>query len=168
MSIRSDNQAWAREVLADPKTAVLDTETTGLHGFLCEISVYDGDQFLVDTLVSPQVPVEPGAQRVHGLSAAQLEGSPLFGDIWEQLDQVIASRRIIVWNADFDSAVIHREVLRHGKLALPSLRWECAMRRYSDWHYDMRDARFMKLNGGHRAGEDCKAVFGRLREMAGE
>jgi len=65
---RADHQAWAREVLADPKTAVLDTETTGLRGYVCEVSVYD--------------------------------------------------------------------------------------------------ARYMKLNGGHRAGEDCKAVFDRLREMA--
>lgn len=162
---RSDHAAWAREVLADPRTAVLDTETTGLRGYACEVSVYDGSAFLIDTLVNPGVPIEAGAQNVHGLSAEKLADAPPFGEIWEQLDKIIAARRIIVWNADFDSAVIRREIMRL-RVAMPSLRWECAMRHYSDWYDDMDDARFKKLDGGHRAGEDCKAVFERLREMA--
>lgn len=162
---RVDHQAWARKVLADPRTAVLDTETTGLRGYVCEVSVFDGSEFLIDQLVNPQAPIEPGARNVHGLSAETLASAPVFGDIWERLDQIIASRRIIVWNADFDSAVIRREVSRL-RLAMPSLRWECAMRHYSDWYAGMDDARFMRLNGGHRAGEDCRAVFDRLKEMA--
>lgn len=144
---------------------MLDSETTGLAGYVCEISVYDGSEFLIDTLVNLGAPIEPGAQRVHGLTADALADAPAFAGIWEQLDQIIASRRIIVWNADFDSGVIRREISRL-KLAMPSLRWECAMRHYSDWYWDMPDARFMRLNGGHRAGEDCKAVFERLHEMA--
>jgi DNA polymerase III epsilon subunit-like protein len=163
---RTDHQAWAREVLADPKTAVLDTETTGLRGYVCEVSVYDGNGFLVDTLVNPQAPIERGAQNVHGLSAEMLATAPKFGEIWEELDKVIAARRIIVWNASFDSTVIRREVQRLGGMAVPSLLWECAMQHYSDWYQDMDDAKYMRLNGGHRAGEDCKAVFDRLREMA--
>lgn len=162
---RTDHQAWAREVLADPKTVVLDTETTGLRGFLCELAIYDGSDFLMNTLINPQAPIEAGAQRVHGLSAQMLAGAPVFGTIWEELDKIIASRRIVVWNADFDSAVIRREITRL-RVAMPALRWEDAMRHYSDWYQDMDDARYMRLNGGHRAGEDCKAVFGRLREMA--
>lgn len=162
---RADHQAWAREVLADPKTAVLDTETTGLRGYVCEVSVYDGNEFLIDALVNPQAPIEPGAQNVHGLTAEILSSAPKFGEIWEQLGHVIAVRRIVVWNASFDSAVIRREVQRLG-LPVPLLLWEDAMQHYSDWYQDMDDARYMKLNGGHRAGEDCRAVFDRLREMA--
>lgn len=164
---RSDHEAWARNVLADPKTAVLDTETTGLYGYICEISVFDGEKFLLDTLVNPLAPIEPGAQRIHGLDAGTLTGAVTFTDLWADLSLILASRRIIVWNADFDSAVIRRELARNGATAT-DLYWECAMRHYSDWYRDMDDARFMRLNGGHRAGEDCKAVFDRLREMSGE
>jgi|HubBroStandDraft_1064217.scaffolds.fasta_scaffold316398_2 DNA polymerase-3 subunit epsilon len=170
--MRNEMEAWAREVLADPKTAVLDTETTGLHGYVCEISVYEIGGALLDTLVNPQAPIEPGAQRIHGLTAEKLATARPFGEIWPMLESLLADRRIIVWNAEFDSAVIRREIMR---LAEPGTeppmieltrRWECAMRNYSDWYWGMPDSRFMKLNGGHRAAEDCRAVFTRLREMA--
>jgi DNA polymerase III epsilon subunit-like protein len=164
--MRSDHEAWAREVLADPRTAVLDTETTGRRGYTCELSVYDGERFLIDTLVNPLAPIEPGAQRVHGLTAADLAAAPGFGQVWPALEGILATRRIIVWNADFDSAVIRRELARLA-VTTPALDWEDAMRHYSDWQAGMDDARFVRLNGGHRAGEECKAVFGRLREMAG-
>jgi DNA polymerase III epsilon subunit-like protein len=171
--MRSDHEAWAKEVLADPKTVVLDTETTGLRGYVCEISVYDGTAFLLDTLVNPEAPIEPGAARVHGLTATTLADAPVFGKVWPALEGIMADRRIVVWNAEFDAGVIQREALRladpdrNPPITMPACRWECAMRHYSDWYRDMEDARFVRLNGGHRAGQDCKAVFDRLREMAG-
>ena len=163
--MRSEMEAWARDVLADPRTAVLDTETTGLQGYVCEICVYEVGGALLDTLVNPQAPVEPGAARIHGLTADKLADKRTFEELWPALESVLAGRRIVVWNADFDSAVIRRELARL-KISAPALTWECAMRHYSDWYWDMPDARFMRLNGGHRAAEDCKAVFARLREMA--
>jgi DNA polymerase III alpha subunit (gram-positive type) len=167
--MRTEMEAWAREVLADPKTAVLDTETTGLHGYVCEISVYEAGGALLDTLVNPQAPIELGAQRIHGLTAEKLATARPFGEIWPMLESLLADRRIVVWNAEFDSAVIRRELerLKAGEAAIQlALGWECAMRAYSDWYWDEPDARFMRLNGGHRAAEDCRAVFTRLREMA--
>jgi DNA polymerase III alpha subunit (gram-positive type) len=169
--MRSDHEAWAREVLADPKTVVLDTETTGLHGYVVELSVYDGKTFPIDTLVNPEVPIEPGAQRVHRITEDDLIDAPVFRSVWPALAGLLADRRVIVWNAEFDSGVIRREMDRLGGFSAFEahlvLNWECAMRRYSDWYWNMDDARFMRLNGGHRAGQDCKAVFERLREMAG-
>lgn len=165
-SVRTENEAWAREVLSDPRAAVLDTETTGLHGYVCEISVISAGGTLLDTLVNPQAPVEPGAAAIHGLTSEKLASARAFGEIWPDLDTILAAWRIVVWNADFDAAVIRRELARL-KIPAPALRWECAMRRYSDWYNDMPDSRFMKLNGGHRAAQDCAAVFDRLREMAG-
>lgn len=163
--MRKEMHDWAAEVLADPTTAVLDTETTGLHGYICELSIYEASGALLDTLINPQAPVEPGAERIHGLTAEKLASARTFGDIWPQLESILAGRRIIVWNADFDRAVLRRELARLGA-QMPAATWECAMRAYSDWYWDAPDSRFMKLNGGHRAGEDCRAVFTRLREMA--
>ena len=167
--MKADHEDWAREVLADPRTVVLDTETTGLYGYTCEIAVLDGKgEFLLNTLVNPQAPVEPGARRVHGITDEELASAPVFSDVWPKLAPILTGRRIVVWNAEFDSAVIRREVHRlFGDVSgndWPSS-WECAMRHYSDWYWDMDDARFMRLNGGHRAGEDCAAVYERLKEM---
>lgn len=164
--IRSKTTAWAAEVLADPRTAVLDTETTGLHGYVCEIAVVGKDGPLLSTLVNPRAPVEPGARNVHGITDAELVDAPVFADIWPQLEKLLSERRVIIWNAEFDIAVINREL---GRLNLPAIALtECAMRQYSDWYWGMEDGRFMRLNGGHRAGEDCAAVFKRLEEMAAE
>ena len=156
---------WAVEVLADPKTAVLDTETTGLYGYICEIAILTRSVPLLNMLVNPQVAVEPGARRVHGITNEELAGAPVFADLWPKLESLLTDRRIIIWNADFDIGVINRELARLGKPAIALT--ECAMRRYSDWYWDMPDGRFVRLNGGHRAAEDCAAVFDRLREMAG-
>lgn len=163
--MREQMKAWAAEVLADPKTAVLDTETTGLRGYACEISVFEKSGALLDTLVNPLVPVEAGAAAIHGLTSDKLADAKPFSEIWPALSGILAGHRIIVWNADFDSAVIRRELARIN-ITPPPLRWECAMRRYSNWYWDMPDARFMKLNGGHRAAADCRAVFERLSEMS--
>jgi len=163
---------WARGVLADSKTVVLDTETTGLYGYVCEISVWDGKEFLLDTLVNPEAPVEDGARKVHGITDEELSTAPVFGNVWPDLVGILMTRRVIVYNAKFDSGVIRRELLRQNidipELGLEdALGFEDAMVPYSDWHWGAYDARYMRLNGGHRAGEDCKAVFERLKEMAG-
>ena len=171
MSPRSMYAKWAAEVLADPKTVVLDTETTGLYGYVCEVSVSDGEKFLLDTLVNPQAPVEDGARNVHRITDEELSAAPVFGDIWPRLVEILTTRRVIVYNAKFDSGVILRELARLGidvpDLGLEdALGFEDAMVPYSDWRLDMYDARYQRLNGGHRAGQDCAAVFERLREMA--
>jgi len=164
---KAEGAQWARGVLDDPRTAVLDTETTGLKGYICEISVYDGEKFLIDTLVNPQAFMEPGAQRVHGITAEELAAAPVFAEIWPDLAKLIESRRIIGWNAPFDAGVVMRELGRLDVDLTWELRWECAMRQYSTWYHEDEYGSFIRLNGGHRAGQDCAAVFERLKEMAG-
>ena len=166
MSVRSEMEEWAREVLADPRTAVLDTETTGLKGYVCEVAVLAADgTFLLDTLINPGVPVEAGAQRIHGLGEKELAGARGFGEVWPELEKIISERSIVVYNAPFDAGVVRRELGRLG-ISIPSLPWIDAMVPYSDWLNGEYDARYARLNGGHKAGEDCRAVFERLREMA--
>lgn len=167
MNVREEMAEWARGVLADPKTVVLDTETTGLEGYVCELAVLNGQgEFLVNTLVNPMAPVEPGAFNVHRLGEAELSAAPAFDAVWPALSTAIKGRRVIVYNAKFDSGVVRRELARLH-IPIPNLPWEDAMVPYSNWLDGCWDARYKRLNGGHRAGEDCKAVFERLREMAG-
>ena len=164
--MREECAGWAREVLADPRTAILDTETTGLYGYICEICVLGRQGTLLETLVNPQAPMEAGARRVHGITDEQLADAPVFADIWPRLQALLNEHRIIIWNAEFDIGVINRELARIGEPAITPC--EDAMRRYSDWYWDMPEGRYIRLNGGHRAGQDCRAVFERLGEMTAD
>ena len=163
---------WAAEVLADPRTVVLDTETTGLRGYICELSILDPTgTFLFDRILNPEAVVEAGARDVHGITDEEIAGAPTFAYAWPAIKQSLTGRRVIVYNADFDNAVFRRELHRR-EIDAPAIvtGWECAMRRYAQWRGEWDDYhghyRWQRLNGGHRAGEDCKAVYDRLREMA--
>ncbi|GAA1463573.1 3'-5' exonuclease (plasmid) [Nocardiopsis exhalans] len=178
--------AWAREVLDDPATVFLDSETTDLSGFLVEISVTDRHgAVLLDSLIDPRAEIEPGAQAVHGIGAADLVGAPTYAELAERLWAVLRGRRVIIYNVAFDTAVLRREVLRAAAELGPepreaedrywaplerSARWECAMAWYAQWygewdHYH-RDYTWQRLGGGHRALGDCRATRERLVEMA--
>lgn len=184
-----DKQAaavWAQEVLDDPATVFLDTETTDLYGFLVEISVTDRrGRVLLDCLVDPRAEIEPEAQAVHGIGAADLVGAATYAELAERLWGVLRGRRVIIYNASFDTAVLRREVLRAVAELGPeprdaeeryweplerSARWECAMEWYAQWWGEWDDYHcgyaWQRLGGGHRALGDCRATRERLMEMA--
>jgi hypothetical protein len=65
---------WARAMREPGAAVILDTETTGLDGYLVEVAVTGA--VLLDTLVSPGCPIEPGAQWVHGIADAGVAAAP--------------------------------------------------------------------------------------------
>jgi DNA polymerase III epsilon subunit-like protein len=174
MTDREQAAQWAAEVLADPRTAVLDTETTGLRGYVVELSVLAPDgRFLIDTLIDPQAVIEAGARNIHGIGREAVAGKKTFAELWHPvIKHILGCSRIIVYNADFDSGVMARELHRMGLDVAITNGWECAMKMYAQWVGEWDDYhghyRWHKLNGGHRAGEDCAAVYDRLKEMASD
>ncbi|MEU8516392.1 3'-5' exonuclease [Kitasatospora sp. NPDC048722] len=188
-------RAWARELLADPATVILDTETTGLHDAarIVEIAVYSATgEKLLDRLVDPGEPIPEAASAIHRITDADVAGAPTFGELLPELTDVLAGRRIVIYNRAYDRARLayeldrwHREMTPlHPPLILtqwddhPAVvewmqaqRWEeCAMAQYAvyvgEWSDYFGDYRWQRLNGGHRAGGDCLAVADRLREIA--
>jgi hypothetical protein len=118
---RARAAAWAAEVLADPDAVILDSETTGLYGsYAVELAVRRvvDREVLLDVRINPQVPIEDGATAVHGITDADVAGEPTFGAFAEQLLAVLAGRRVVVYNAEFDGGVLQREFerLRRGEL----------------------------------------------------
>lgn len=180
--------AWAKDVLADPKTVILDTETTSLQGFLVEIAVINADrEVLFESLVNPQMPIAPEATRIHGISDSDVADVPDFAGVFRDLDRVLKGRRVVIYNAEFDTKVLRRELQRgfvenRGCGVVDAAQraaawmdrwatWECAMEAYSaftgEWSEYHGSYRWLPLNGGHRAVEDCRAVVTRLEEMSG-
>lgn len=100
--------------------AVVDVETTGLTARDRVISVA---AVLLDargavtgrwaSLVDPRR--DPGPVHVHGLTAADLAGQPLFGEIADELAGRLAGRVMVAHNASFDWRMLDAEYHRLGR-----------------------------------------------------
>jgi len=84
----------------------LDTETTGLgHGHqIVEIAVKDGltGDMLLNTLVRPTRAIDPGAERIHGISNADVALAPTWPEVRYQLMGAVKNKTICIYNANFD------------------------------------------------------------------
>jgi DNA polymerase-3 subunit epsilon len=98
---------------------VLDTETTGLDPRsghrLVEIACVELEDFLptgrtFHRYIHPERPIDPEAERVHGLSLAFLADKPRFGDahVCEALLEFIGEANVIAHNAAFDRDFVNR------------------------------------------------------------
>ena len=98
---------------------VLDTETTGLSPLQGHRIIEIGCVELVDRrrtgreyhrLVNPERDIDEGAERVHGISRAELEGRPRFAEIADELLAFIRGAELVIHNADFDVGFLEHEL----------------------------------------------------------
>ena len=100
---------------------ILDTETTGLEPELGHRIIEIG---CVEVLhrrvtgrtfhryVNPERDIEQGAEDVHGIKRADLEGRPRFAEIAQELLAFISGAELVIHNAAFDVAFLDHELLR--------------------------------------------------------
>lgn len=191
---RQEAAQWARTMLADPDTVFLDTETTGLGAaYMVELAVIDtSGRALIDTLVNPLIPIPDDAMGIHGISDEMVRAAPTFSDLLGELTRVLSGRRVVIYNAAFDTTILRTELHRHFQIEQPPLeieelvpagegiphpaarawmkavRAECAMQWYAQWYGDWNHSwgyAWQPLGGGHRAVEDCRALLDRIRTM---
>ena len=98
---------------------VLDTETTGLavskgHRII-EIGCIElvnrrltGREF--HCFLNPDRNIEEGAERVHGISDADLQTAPRFADIADEFLAFIKDAELVIHNAEFDVGFIEHEL----------------------------------------------------------
>lgn len=112
------------------RQVVLDTETTGLSAALGHRIIEIGCLELVNRrltgrefhrFLNPQRDIDEGAERVHGISRADLEGQPLFADIAEDFLEFLHDSELVIHNAEFDVGFIEHE-LKLMKHAKPSIK----------------------------------------------
>jgi DNA polymerase III subunit epsilon len=110
---------------------IFDTETTGLDknsDRVIEIGAVElvnrfstGRTFHV--FINPQgKDIHPDAQRIHGISAADLKDKPVFGDIANEFCEFIDGAKLIAHNATFDTEFINAEFKRIGLPAISNER----------------------------------------------
>lgn len=158
---QTDPRQWALGMLAPGTAVVLDCETTGFDGSIIEIAVIDAatGAVLLDTLVDPgDVAIEPGAQAVHGITAAALVGAPTWPQVLPRIVEAVAGRIVLAYNAPFDHGRILHDCARTGTVApvlADETRWQCVMQqRSAALGTDLN----VPLSGGHRALGDTVAA----------
>ena len=101
------------------RQVVLDTETTGLSTAEGHRIIEIGCIELVNRrftgreyhrFLNPDRAIDEGAERVHGISVADLEGKPRFVDIAEELLRFLEGSELVIHNAEFDVGFIEHEL----------------------------------------------------------
>lgn len=173
--------AWAREVVADPSTVFLDTETTGIgtDAEIVDVAVVGLDgTILLDQLVRPEEPIPAGASAVHGIYDHMVSASPSWRQLLGEVNLALASRRVVVYNVGFDRPIIEARTTQHGA-TVPARDWQCAMLAWADFRGEpgrYGSYRWHKLEevmaslglppGGHRALGDALACREVVLHMA--
>jgi DNA polymerase III epsilon subunit-like protein len=109
----------------------LDTETTGLDddAELVEIAVVDDTgAVLFESYCRPTVPVDPGAQAVHGIGPEKLATAPAWPEIAERVRAALEGKTVVIFNSDFDTRILVQTATAHTD----GLDTECAMYRAAD------------------------------------
>lgn len=177
---REAAQQWAREFLAGG-FLILDTETTGLSAGrdeIVQIAVIDQTgAVLLDTYVNATRPDRLISRGKDGVSASDINGitpdmlldAPTWPSVYARLTEIVAGRKVIIYNAEFDTAMIDGDCARHG-IKPVEMDAYCAMLIYAQYIGDYssywRDYRWHPLNGGHTALADCLACLDVIRRMA--
>lgn len=178
---RASAIAWAHDLLAADDWVILDSETTGLDAAeFVQLAVIDHTgAVLFDSLLKPEGEIEPGAARVHGITAEMVKDAPSFEDVYDEVRDILDGRRVVVYNAPFDWGVwrlAERRVCASRTVPplwdpIGSCPWTCAMLPYSryigEWNDYRQDYRWQKLPAGdHSALGDCRACLRVIQEMA--
>lgn len=128
---------WARELLADGRYVLLDTETTDRDPRTCAlvqigITAPDGG-VLLNALVQPQAEIAPGALQVHGIGQEQLTLAATFGDLYQIVNALTKGKRVLVYNLAFDRTVLVSNLTRYGLPPLAPRSWDCLMLRWAEF-----------------------------------
>ncbi|KXV78915.1 DNA polymerase III subunit epsilon [Acetobacter cerevisiae] len=109
------------------RSILFDTETTGLDPAtgdrVIEIAALElvsdlptGKSFRV--LIDPERDVPEEASRVHGFTAADLQGKPKFSEVVDEFLSFIGDDQLIAHNARFDFGFLNAELKRAGRKPL--------------------------------------------------
>ncbi len=163
----------------------LDTETTGLgpQDEIIEVCLLDAEgsvQF--ESLVRPTRPIPMDAVALHGITDAAVETSPTWPSLWPRLRELMQSRSVAVYNAEFDTRLLRQTLARHGLTeSVDSSGFFCLMLLYAqfrgEWDASRRSFRWhsleaarrqvgLELPNAHRARADAMLARALLHAMA--
>ena len=167
---------WA----TDPDLLVLDTETTGLHGVVWELSALDADGVVPLNFVCNVAghTWESKALDMHRHRQDEINGAPDRKGFLKAVHKTLSQKHCVSYGADFDGPAINRTF---GVEFNPAL--ECVMRAYAviagKWSQSRGEWKFVKLTAAceaegidtsiyqtHRALDDVMLTMLLIRAVA--
>ena len=173
---------WAKERLSDPKTLILDVETTGLLNqdpktevvSLSLINVQGKP--VLSALVNPQRPIPMVSQKIHGIDDRMVKDQPPWFVIGDIVAGIVHGKHIVAYNAGFDIHMIVTLFQRY-EMEIPEFDASCCMEEYSkyvgDWSTAKGDYKWQKLpklayGQAHDSLVDCQSTLLLMKKMAGD
>lgn len=161
---------WARDILTNDNTLILDSESTGLgkDARICQLAVIDlCGEIKLDTLINPERPIPAEATAIHGITDEMVKDAPTIKD----LDLLfLEANLVIIYNADFDL-----RLLEQSGCDTKHLEASCAMKKYAAFcgQYNMSKGSYtwQKLPATkdvkvHSALGDCLSTLALIKQMA--
>lgn len=181
-TMKLDAAQWARERLADPKSVVIDCETSGILRMdpdteMCQLAIMDTKgKPLFCMLLKTATPMKEEVIGIHGITNEQIVHQPLFSQVAKMIAFVLEGKHVMAYNADFDiSLLVH--LFKKYQLPAPKFEASCVMDKYSEWKGEWNDkkegVRWQKLPNlsglaAHDAYSDCVSTLKVMEMMAGE
>jgi DNA polymerase III epsilon subunit-like protein len=129
-------QTWAQSILTSPDAwVILDIETTGRMDDADVIEIAGIDlrgQQLFAMLVCPPVLIPAAITDLTGISNEMVGDVPGLETIYEQIAPLVAERRVLVYNVDFDLPCLERCVVKSG-VAWRQVSSACLMEAYAEY-----------------------------------
>lgn len=183
----------ARRIL-EKLDATFDVETTGLDPDkhqIVQVGIADKNgKKLLDQLIRPIAPQQLTAKDpkngkspsdIHGIMPADLDGKPVFAEVYDAIREHLSDQTVVGWNVSFDMDMLEAECKRANKKMIPvnaidvmslysDFRGEWNPRRQEYRRFSLRDAILndtgTAMNDTHEALQDAKAVLTVLKAMA--
>ena len=150
---------------------VLDTETTGLDqtAEIVQIGIVDAaGRVLVNQLVRPSGVISAEATAVHGLDAAALANAPAWPDLFQEVEQLLAGRQVLAYNAEFDENMLQQTCRRYS-LPTPAIQgWVCVMELCAAHWAEIRGDGFRYQFLGAACAQQGIRQFGPANDAAGD
>lgn len=173
---------WAKERLSDPKTIIIDLETTGLlskqpESEIVQISLINvWEKPLINMLVKPNFPIGWESINIHKIEPKMVNSSPTFEQIAPLLIGLISGKHLVSYNASFDIHFITHMFTKYG-FEVPEFEVSCAMENFSKWQGEWSKSKgnwkWQKLptlayGEAHDSLVDCVSTLRLMRKMAGQ
>jgi DNA polymerase III epsilon subunit-like protein len=174
------------QIELNKKPIYLDTETTGLKDFdqIVEICLLEHDGTVAfQSLVKPTVKIPLDATRVHHVTDVMVSTAPTWPELWTQLEVILTTRRIAIYNAEYDLRLMKQSHVAHRLSWATPISSFCIMKLYAqfrgDWNsragnyrwHSLDDARFqcgLDLPNAHRAEADTLLARAVLHYVAAQ
>jgi len=173
---------WAKERLTDPKTLIVDVETTGLPSRdpeteIVSIAMINNEgRVVLAGLINPNRPIPLEAQKIHGIDDRMVKDAPPFKVMGNIIAGLMEGRHIVCFNANFDVHLLVTLFQRYD-VQIPEFEVSCAMEKYSafvgDWSSSKGDYKWQSLpklayGSAHDALVDCESTRLLLKKISGD